>query len=102
MSYATIIKNTIDTYGEPIEFTPKVSGSTFYIRASVQSQVEQPLVNDLDQSGYMVYVSCLDIPELPKKFDRVLVRGVVTALDEDAKVEALGGENVVYIMRVLG
>lgn len=96
-----LFKQALSRYGEPVELHPK-NGRISYIRASVQSEVQEPLVNDYDQSKFIVYISPLDVPEKPLKFDRMLVRGETYALDEDAKVEYLNGVPVMYVVRIMG
>lgn len=95
------LAKAIHDYGEPVEYTPQ-GGATLYLTASVQGPVMDPLVNDLDMAGFIVYFASGDLTAAPKKFDKIKIRGKIRTVDEDAVEEKLSGNSLVYIARTRG
>lgn len=95
------VRNVIHRFGEPVEFTPKDTGVTHFITASVQRPNPAELINDFEQDRFVVYIAHDDIPAAPKKFDRIRVRGTLCSV-EDASQEVLDGVPLCYMLRVRG
>lgn len=94
------ITNTIHTFGEAVEYTPK-GGSTLYLTALVQVPAADALVNDYDLNSFVVYIAPGDVPAMPSKFDRLKLRGSVRGINE-VQVENAKGEILAYVLRVQG
>lgn len=94
------IDNVIRKYGEAVEYTA-AGGTTQVLIGCVQVPQADALVNDMDLTGFVVYMRVADFTVPPAKFDRLKVRGQVRAI-EDVQVENLSGEDIVYMLRVRG
>jgi len=94
------IDRVVQRYGEPVEYTP-AGGTAVSLVGCVQVPVSDVFVNDMDLTGYVVYMRVSDFTTPPAKFDRLKVRGQVRAIEE-VQVENKSGEDIVYMLRVRG
>lgn len=94
------INRVIRNYGEALEYTP-AGGTMRALTGVVQVPSSDAFVNDMDLTGFVVYVQVADFTVPPAKFDRLKVRGQVRAIEE-VQVENKSGEDIVYMLRVRG
>jgi hypothetical protein len=96
----TQVAATIRKYGEPVEIYPRVGQSSF-CTAAVQRPISDTLINDVDDTSFIIYAAVDDVGQPPLKFDRIRVRGDMRTIDT-VHTENAKGEDIVYVMRVQG
>lgn len=94
------ISKVIHKYGEPVEFYPRM-GQAVFLTASVQRPASDPLVNDLDQDSFLIYIAGGDLSQEPTKFDRIRVRGDMRTIGE-VQTTVQAGVVLTYQVRALG
>lgn len=91
----------LNAFGETVTYTSPDGAVTWSASASIQSPSPVPLLQDIDQEFFLVYVSAADVPAPPVNMGRVTLRGRPRSV-ESVVCEAPQGIPVYYMLRVGG
>lgn len=95
------IDAVIQTYGETVTYRPR-DGAEQTLKASVQSAAEAGIIGELQQEGYVVFLSYRDLTTQPLQNDRIIIRGKSRTVAADAWALSAGGTTYAWQVRVLG
>ena len=100
-SFTDYIHRALQKAGETVVYKP-AGAAEVTLKASVQSPTEAGLVQDAQQTTYVVFLSAKDVTTQPKKFDRLFIRGADYAIEADAGGIGAGGTITAWQCMVTG